>query len=655
MGFAFWHELSQGRRVANETAEISEIAQAWLLGTTLADKLAPAGPVSDARPGAPRSIAQPGRSPELALCSRGAALPSELDADADRARALHVFANHELLAIELFAWALLRWPDAPPAFRRGLLAIIAEEQDHLRGYLDRLVSLGVAFGSEPMSAFLWNALTRCDTPLQFAVGMGMGFEQANLDHARAWSARFAAANDVDSAALLSRIADDEVGHVRHGNHWFERWRDPAVPKRDAWVACFVPPLTPARARGPAFWEAGRVRAGLDPEIIELVRGFSSSKGRPPDVYWFNPGAEAHAAAGRDRGTEPRVVRELTADLAPLLGFLAGPDDVVVTPRVPSPGFLAELAETVPVPAFRTTFPDGPVRASRPWAATPDAAHRAPVRCADRQLFMRSALAEWLRERWPTVEGWIAADELPIAAADDAVAPSVIALLPHGRVVAKADFSASGRNRRWFDAPPNVPMPGSWVVERWFDRVADVSVQLTMRGGRASVDGVGRFLTDARGQYQGAVLGDPTAGLAPEVSRWLGGRLGEWMAAAVALLEPWLARLGFEGPAGIDAMIVRTPSGLKFHPIVELNPRMTMGRVALALSRRVSRAAVWWHLPVAARAWLDGLPSPEWERGRLVAGRWWTTDPTLATRTLTAVIAARHALELPEWPELDRAR
>src|SRR5262245_58507339 len=57
-----------------------------------------------------------------------------------RVRILHALANHELQAAELFAWALLAFPDAPAALRRGWLGILADEQRHCRMYVERLAA-----------------------------------------------------------------------------------------------------------------------------------------------------------------------------------------------------------------------------------------------------------------------------------------------------------------------------------------------------------------------------------------------------------------------------------------------------------------------------------------------------------------------------------
>ncbi|MDY4966911.1 MAG: hypothetical protein SO094_00910, partial [Prevotella sp.] len=40
---------------------------------------------------------------------------------------------------------------------------------------------------------------------------------------------------------------------------------------------------------------------------------------------------------------------------------------------------------------------------------------------------------------------------------------------------------------------------------------------------------------------------------------------------------------YVGPFGVDMMIIKTQSGLKVNPCVEINLRRTMGHVALSLS------------------------------------------------------------------------
>ena len=47
--------------------------------------------------------------------------PGALRSAEARSVCLARFAHHELMAVELLAWALLRWPEMPAGLRRGLL------------------------------------------------------------------------------------------------------------------------------------------------------------------------------------------------------------------------------------------------------------------------------------------------------------------------------------------------------------------------------------------------------------------------------------------------------------------------------------------------------------------------------------------------------
>ena len=73
--------------------------------------------------------------------------PHALLSDLDRARLMHSFANHELLAIEIMALMLLRFPECPPAFRWSIAQTIKDEQKHFLLYQKRLEELGFPFGS----------------------------------------------------------------------------------------------------------------------------------------------------------------------------------------------------------------------------------------------------------------------------------------------------------------------------------------------------------------------------------------------------------------------------------------------------------------------------------------------------------------------------
>src|SRR5579859_3266934 len=251
--------------------ELRQFAEEVLFAQTLEGKLLCPSNVTDERPGpAITAPAMPGRPPDLQFKPKNtgkAKLPSvrDLEQPAQRCRLLHFFANHELLATELMALVLLRFPDTPPAFRRGVLQTLREEQQHTRWYLDRMHECGISFGELPVSGYFWRSISSMESPLDYVAGLSLTFEQANLDFARSFSRAFAQVGDAESSRLLERIYQDEIGHVAYGLNWFRKWKDPKLSDWEAFCRQLKFPMSAQRAKGPGYNVAGRLAAGLDRE------------------------------------------------------------------------------------------------------------------------------------------------------------------------------------------------------------------------------------------------------------------------------------------------------------------------------------------------------------------------------------------------------
>lgn len=249
---------------------LRERARAIVEADSLEDKLAPVAPrLDDSVRGPALRIAAPGRPAGLAIASAREVRvppPAGMRDPAQRARILHALANHELQAVELFAWALLAFPEAPRLFRRGLVAILGEEQRHFRLYQARLHAHGHRFGDFPVTGHFWNHLGQISSPLAFACIMGLTFENANLDFAQDYARAARAAGDRETAAVLDQVHADEIRHVRFAWRWLERWRGDS-PAWEVYRASMAPPLGPARARGRDLCTVSRRAAGLDHDFI----------------------------------------------------------------------------------------------------------------------------------------------------------------------------------------------------------------------------------------------------------------------------------------------------------------------------------------------------------------------------------------------------
>ncbi len=240
----------------------------------------------DVYPGLPFRIERPNRHQSISMRDKKMAMPklSALTEVSARAVCIERFANHELMAVELFAWAICAYADAPKPILRGWLIILEEEQQHCRMYLERLRDFGHIFGQHGLPDYFWRTVPTHRPGLEgvksFLAAMGLTLEQANLDLSLMYRDAFKAAGDDESARLIQIVHDDEVGHVKFAQHWLKKLTDQSndiAAYEDA-----VPfPLCGARAKGRTFDRKSRKAAGLSDDFIDYIR---SSKTMSRDMF-----------------------------------------------------------------------------------------------------------------------------------------------------------------------------------------------------------------------------------------------------------------------------------------------------------------------------------------------------------------------------------
>ncbi|MEX0715278.1 MAG: DUF455 family protein [Planctomycetaceae bacterium] len=257
--------------------ELRRFADRVLFSESLAEKLRPAeSPWSDDDPGPAVRVAAPARPPNLRFAPprTAPAMPAP-DALADpgkRAVAHHIMANHELQALEVMAFVLRAFPDAPPEFRIGLARIMADEQKHTRMHAERAAALGLPFGELPVNCYIWSKALAFDCVLDYLAGLPLVFENRNLDHTLEFEDHFRRAGDERGAALVRIIHRDEIAHVAFGWEWLRKLKPPDQSDWDAWQDHLHWPLRPEKAASLPFRPAPRRATGMsDDFIVRLER------------------------------------------------------------------------------------------------------------------------------------------------------------------------------------------------------------------------------------------------------------------------------------------------------------------------------------------------------------------------------------------------
>jgi uncharacterized ferritin-like protein (DUF455 family) len=187
-----------------------------------------------------------------------------------QAALFHALAHIEFVAIYL-AWDIVyRFRGLPQAFYADWLRIADEEATHFALIRSHLNQLGYDYGDLPAHQGLWNHAQETDHAVLARLAIvPRCLEARGLDVTPTMIARFEKMHHTQAAALLTRIYQDEIGHVARGSYWFNYLArlDGGSPKqryRELLLRYY-----PGKPKGPFNREA-RIMAGFTHDELDWL-------------------------------------------------------------------------------------------------------------------------------------------------------------------------------------------------------------------------------------------------------------------------------------------------------------------------------------------------------------------------------------------------
>ncbi len=190
-----------------------------------------------------------------------------------QSRMLHAIAHIEYSAIDLALDAAYRFRNLPEKYYTDWLEVAREEVDHFEMICSLLEKTGVEYGHYPVHASLHEAARKTPDLLKRMAVVPRYLEANGLDANPKIMAKISRVSSPyvnDILKALHVILEDEIDHVRKGDHWF---RHACTQKNISTDVYFdvVDSVFPggSRSRGSINREA-RIRAGFSEDELRKI-------------------------------------------------------------------------------------------------------------------------------------------------------------------------------------------------------------------------------------------------------------------------------------------------------------------------------------------------------------------------------------------------
>ncbi|MCP4502101.1 MAG: ferritin-like domain-containing protein [Deltaproteobacteria bacterium] len=595
---------------------VSEFARHILESGSLPEKLrAPkrsnGGPLEFSEP-KELFISLPARDDVLKMREGNERLPKlkELKDRHARAFSLERFCGHELQAIELFAWALLAFPKAPLALRRGFLAALVEEQAHLSLYRERLFAHDSDLGQHPLSNYFWKLMPAVMQHAQpehaFLATVGLTLEQANLDFSLLYRDAFAEVGDEESAKVMHQVHLDEIGHVRLAAVWLPKRMHGNLSLAEAYRRSIPFPLSAARAKARRFDVKARKEAGLDDDMIEFVRQARPYERAPATLErQTRLHIRANFGAEENRGGIPQSVVEATATLRAAFAHLFASEhrishdleqgDNVATGDVKRKTKATPIHECFRPPFATPAFPFLPSTGQVAWWSNHED-DRAPPFALLEEVHDKAFSASFV------VDNFAHQHLVHVLGPKECAPENIRALIltwpswAQKRARLKPRFSSSGRGHIIVDETllskknqrrlESTARKAGMILEPEFHLLQELSAQFFVeKSGNIHCLGTTKQQLSPRG----APVGNQgfVQNVDGEVSVHSGHFFDDEFRTTCFDLVKAAQNKGFFGPCGIDGFVYKSPDDdePQLRAISELNARFTTGWVAIGVLQR----------------------------------------------------------------------
>lgn len=211
--------------------------------------------------------------------------------------------------------------------------------------------------------------------------------------------------------------------------------------------------------------------------------------------------------------------------------------------------------------------------------------------AIRQLSHRRTAARLLPETVQVDSGKLIGNALIVTSMEELAK----ALLKQGGAMLKAPWSSSGRGLRRVGSKLDetqrgwvqrvLQQQGALMMEPIYNKVVDFGMEFFFAGQEVAYRGLSIFST-AKGAYTGNALVTEQEKVAM-LAHYVDEGLLTCVREAVGNRLQTILSDQYQGPLGVDMMVVDTDSGVRLHPMVEINLRRTMGHVAIDLAERLA--------------------------------------------------------------------